>query len=182
MTNSKHSLAEVVVSAELAAWQGVPKHYPALPTNSITSEAGKIRKVEVRGVPWTLGPASYWWPNIPYRSDYRPQLHWLHLTLSERGKAIDSYRQRFGFVEYAEGPSYYTVNGVRFTSIGDSNSYGQVGEYDCWSQTPCFLENIRRDVPRRGGVISGSGSIRCGCRPAYPPLICSIRLTRPATC
>ena len=51
---------------------------------------------------------------------------------------MHEHRERFGFVEYAEGPYYYTVNGVRFTSFGDSNSYGQVGEYDCWTETPCF--------------------------------------------
>ena len=47
-------------------------------------------------------------------------------------------RQRFGFAEHAEGKYYYTVNGVRYTSFSDSNSYGQVGRYDCWTETPCF--------------------------------------------
>ncbi len=71
--------------------------------------------------------------------DYEATLHWLELSLEEAGKTVHRRRQRFGFVEYGEGPFYYTVNGVRFTSMGDSNSYGQVGEYDCWSETPCFV-------------------------------------------
>ncbi|MEI8234227.1 MAG: glycoside hydrolase family 2 TIM barrel-domain containing protein, partial [Verrucomicrobiota bacterium] len=40
--------------------------------------------------------------------------------------------------EHQEGPFYYTVNGVRYTGFGDSNAYGQIGEYDCWTETPCF--------------------------------------------
>jgi len=93
----------------------------------------------VKDVGWNLGTGSYWWPNIPFREDYEAELHWLKLSLLEDGQLLHRRQQRFGFVEYGEGPYYYTVNGVRFTSFGDSNSYGQVGEYDCWSQTPCFL-------------------------------------------
>jgi len=74
----------------------------------------------------------------PFREDYRSTLHWLHLTVVEHGQPRHERRQRFGFVEHAEGPYYYTVNGVRYTSFSDSNSYGQVGEYDCWTETPCF--------------------------------------------
>ena len=61
------------------------------------------------------------------------------MSLVEKDNVLHQRSQRFGFVEYLEGPYYYTVNGVRFTSFGDSNSYGQVGEYDCWVETPCFL-------------------------------------------
>ena len=89
-------------------------------------------------MPWTLGPESYWWPNIPFREDYQATLHWLNLSLEEAGKPLHQLRQRFGFVEHKEGPFYYTVNRVRYTGFGDSNAYGQIGEYDCWTETPCF--------------------------------------------
>ena len=108
--------------------------------------AAETAKVTME-VAWRLGPESYWWPNIPFRENYQAVLHWLNLSLleGEEQSRASSVRERFGFVEYKEGPYYYTVNGVRFTSFGDSNSYGQIGEYDCWSETPCFQ-------PPRAGV------------------------------
>lgn len=48
------------------------------------------------------------------------------------------WRQRFGFVEHAEGPYYYTVNGVRVSGFSDSMAYGQLHEYDCWTEMACF--------------------------------------------
>ncbi len=147
---SKHTLAwdvwiantakephTVALRSSLAAWGGKAWPYPTLPDRPVTIAAGSKQKVTV-SAPWNLGPESCWWPNIPFREDYRATLHWLNLTLVEHGKPLHERRERFGFVEHAEGPYYYTVNGVRYTSFGDSNSYGQVGEYDCWTETPCF--------------------------------------------
>lgn len=129
----------VSLEASLVSWSPRQYDYPALPPRTIIVKAGRTRKITVKDIAWNLGTESYWWPNIPFREDYRAILHWLKLSMTEKGKAMHRTRRRFGFVEYCEGSYYYTVNGVRFTSMGDSNSYGQVGEYDCWSQTPCFL-------------------------------------------
>ncbi|MEI8235223.1 MAG: sugar-binding domain-containing protein [Verrucomicrobiota bacterium] len=130
---------EVVLKGSLSPWgKKSDWPYPALPDRSVRLKPGEVQKVTIEGVPWTLGPESYWWPNIPFREDYQARLHWLTLTLEQAGKVVHQSRQRFGFVEYQEGPFYYTVNGVRFTSFSDSNSYGQIGEYDCWTETPAF--------------------------------------------
>ncbi len=128
----------VVVGASLAPWEGHPWNYPSLPSVEAVVPARSVKELTVGPVKWGLGPESYWWPNIPFREDYKATLHWLNLAVSVDGKVCHNYRQRFGFVEHAEGPYYYTVNGMRYTSFGDSNSYGQVGEYDCWTETPCF--------------------------------------------
>ena len=156
IANSSATEREVVLKGALSSWDKRTWSYPALPDRTVRLAPGEVQKVTVGGVPWTLGAASYWWPNIPFREDYQATLHWLKLDLFDGGsrsvatdkeKAAPTERRsplhekcvRFGFVEYQEGPFYYTVNGVRFTSFGDSNSYGQIGEYDCWTETPAFL-------------------------------------------
>jgi len=139
ITNGSKENRTVNLKGALASWNKRPYDYPTLPLRTITVNAGQTQKVTVKDIAWNLGVDSYWWPNIPFREDYRATLHWLQLSLTKKTKILHRMRRRFGFVEYLEGPYYYTVNGVRFTSFGDSNSYGQVGEYDCWSQTPCFL-------------------------------------------
>jgi len=138
IANGSASEREVVLKGGLSSWDKRTWPYPALPERTVRLKPGQVQKVTVEGVPWTFRAESYWWPNIPFREDYSATLHWLKLTLEEQGKVVHQSRQRFGFVEYQEGPFYYTVNGVRFTSFSDSNAYGQVGEYDCWTETPCF--------------------------------------------
>jgi len=134
------------VEGSFAPWNASDWDYPAIEAKRVTVPAGKTVKVSLVDVPWDLGPESYWWPNIPFSEDYRATLHWLNIALVEKGATRDERKQRFGFVQYAEGPYCYTVNGVRFNSFGDSLSYGQVGEFDCWTETPCFQ-------PPREGVL-----------------------------
>ena len=138
MANGSDSEREVVLKGALSAWDKRDWPYPALPARPVRLKPGQVQKVTIEGVAWTLGPQSYWWPNIPFREDYAATLHWLKLTLEEQGRPLHQLLLRFGFVEYQEGPFYYTVNGVRFTSFSDSNAYGQIGEYDCYTETPCF--------------------------------------------
>ncbi|MEI8235224.1 MAG: sugar-binding domain-containing protein [Verrucomicrobiota bacterium] len=138
VANASGTEREVILKGGLSSWDKRTWSYPALPDRTVRLAPGEVRKVTIEGVPWTLGPESYWWPNIPFREDYSATLHWLKLTLAQDGKVLHQRQQRFGFVEYQEGPFYYTVNGVRFTSFSDTNSFGQVGEYDCWTETPCF--------------------------------------------
>jgi hypothetical protein len=128
----------VTVRGSLVACSGRDWKYPSLPTIETMVPAGAVKELTVGPVHWGLGRESYWWPNIPFSEDYRATLHWLDLEVNAGGKPCHQRRQRFGFVEHAEGANYYTVNGVRYTGFGDSNSYGQVGEYDCWTETRCF--------------------------------------------
>jgi len=138
IANGSAQARTVTLTGSLAAWSEKSWKYPALPQRTVTVDAGATQKVSNEGVVWGLGPQSYWWPNIPFKEDYKATLHWLKLKLEVDGKVAHQRQQRFGFVEYAEGPYYYTVNGVRYTGFGDSNSYGQIGEYDCWTENPCF--------------------------------------------
>ena len=137
VTNTTKTSKTVILKSALASWNKREWHYPTLPDREIQIPAGGTVKATIKA-PWNLGTESYWWPNIPYRADYQAVLHNLNLALVEGSQTISQRAQRFGFVEYKEGPFYYTVNGVRFTSFSDSNSDGQVGEYDCWTETPCF--------------------------------------------
>ena len=140
--NSTGQEQRIVLAATLDPWQHGQWRYPAIPGVAVTLPAHSTQQVTLGPVKWGLGPRSYWWPNIPFTEDYRATLHQLKLEVCDDGapprRVWHQRVQRFGFVEYQEGPYYYTVNGVRITSISDSNSYGQVGEYDCWTETPCF--------------------------------------------
>jgi hypothetical protein len=48
-------------------------------------------------------------------------------------------KQRFGFVEWTEGPYYYLVNGVRINFISDGTPESAMSHYDCYSVSPAFL-------------------------------------------
>lgn len=145
VANSSKNVRRVELAAAFSSWSSQQWKYPSVPSREVEIPAGQTVKVTLAGIPWSLGPESYWWPNIPFREDYAATLHWLNLSVREAGKTVAEKRQRFGFFEYGEGDFFYTVNGVRVTSFSDSNSYGQVGEYDCWTETPCFQ-------PPHGGV------------------------------
>jgi hypothetical protein len=138
IANSSKTARRIELTGGFSSWNGKDWKYPAVPGQTVDVPAGQTVKARLSEIPWTLGPDSYWWPNIPFREDYVATLHWLDLTLRIDNQAMATYRQRFGFVEHAEWPYYYTVNGVRYASFSDSNSYGQIGEYDCWTETPCF--------------------------------------------
>ncbi|MEI8235226.1 MAG: sugar-binding domain-containing protein [Verrucomicrobiota bacterium] len=138
IANGSATEREVVLKGALSSWDKRTWSYPALPDRMIHLAPGQVQKVTIEGVPWTLGSESYWRPNIPFREDYQATLHWLNLSLEEQGSVLHQLRQRFGFAEHKEGPFYYTVNGVRYTGFGDCNAYGQIGEYDCWTETACF--------------------------------------------
>jgi len=138
ITNNSGSNRQIELNGAFSSWNKQKWDYPTLPNQQVDVPAGQTVKASWSGVSWNLGEKSYWWPNIPFHEDYVATLHWLNLSLSENGRTLCTRRQRFGFVEHAEGPFYYTVNGVRYTSFGEVISYGQVGEYDCWTETPCF--------------------------------------------
>lgn len=136
-----HSDAErkVTLRGCLTSWNKAAWKYPALPEISATVPAHSKSKVTVGPVNWLLGKESYWWPNRPFREDYTPQLHNLELSLLEKRKELQTLTQRFGFVEWTEGPYYYCVNGVRINFISDATPEAAMSDYDCYSTSPAFL-------------------------------------------
>lgn len=129
----------VIIKGELDSWNGDKWKYPVLPETTVTIPSDSETKVRLIPVAWTLGPTSYWWPNKPFREDYRAKLHNLNLTLYEKRSILDRCTQRFGFVEWTEGPFYYKVNGVRINYISDGTPEPAMSEYDCYSVAPAFL-------------------------------------------
>jgi hypothetical protein len=131
----------VSLRSSLRAWNADRAWtYPALPEVAAEIPPGEVKKLAVGPVRWGLGRDSYWWPNIPFREDYLAVLHHLDLRLLEGGKPLNELTTRFGFCQHGEGPSYYTVNGVRYTGIADSPWYGcTTSWYDPYSSAPAFL-------------------------------------------
>src|SRR3954464_3139725 len=75
VTNSSSAARTVTLTASLASDGGATFSYPTLPSRTVTVAAHTTAKVTVGPVEWNLGSTSYWWPNLPYRSGYRAQLH-----------------------------------------------------------------------------------------------------------
>ena len=125
--------------SRLTSWNKTAWKYPAILEVTATVPAHSKLKVTAGPVNWTLGKASYWWPNKPFREDYTPQLHNLELSLLEKRQTLQTLKQRFGFVEWTEGPYYYCVNGVRINFISDATPEAAMSDYDCYSTSPAFL-------------------------------------------
>ena len=130
----KVTLGAALTSCNKRDWK-----YPPIAPVEVTLPARGVMKVLLGPVAWGLGPDSYWWPNIPFREDYVPQLHTLDLTVSEGTRIWQKFPQRFGFVEHAEGPFFYTVNGVRVTGISDGTPEGGISYYDSYGRAAAFL-------------------------------------------
>jgi len=137
--NSTTRARKITLGANLSAWNKREWRYPAFPACEVTVPPNSVVKATLGPQPWELGPASYWWPNIPFRDDYVATLHYLHLKLTEGPQTWHDTQQRFGFVEHAEGPFYYTVNGVRVTGISDATAEGQLSHYDAYGAAAAFL-------------------------------------------
>ena len=128
----------LTVGGLFSSWNQREWVYPSLSPVAVAVPAKSTVKVALPTVDWKLGEQSYWWPNIPFREDYVAQLHFLSLQVKEGDKVLQTYPQRFGFVEHAEGPHYYTVNGVRVTGFSDATAEGQVSCFDAYS-SPAWL-------------------------------------------
>jgi len=137
--NHSSSAKTLSLAGRLSSWNGDPWKYPALPEAKVTVEADSEAAVTIGPVPWDLGPESWWWPNKPFREDYRAKLHVLKLSLLEGGAAAHGRDRRFGFVEWTEGPAWYLVNGVRVNFISDGTPESAMSDYDCYSTSPAFL-------------------------------------------
>jgi ricin-type beta-trefoil lectin protein/glycosyl hydrolase family 2 len=145
VTNSSAETRTVALTGSLTSDSDGSFSYPQLPQRSVTVAAHSTAKVTVGPVAWDLATASYWWPNVPYRSGYRAQLHRLaiHAT-SDDGRTSDA-DYRFGFRESTQNGEYYYLNGVRVNFRGDSlqgADYDRVnngGKGDAYDTLPGFL-------------------------------------------
>jgi hypothetical protein len=129
----------VIISGKLSSWNNDKWKYPILPDKTVTIPGNSTIKIAFDPVRWNLGPTSYWWPNKPFREDYKSKLHNLQFSLNEGKKSLSKITKRFGFVEWTEGPFYYKVNGVRINFISDGTPESAMSEYDCYSTSAAFL-------------------------------------------
>ncbi len=138
LANAGSKPVALELSANLSSWNKSDWKYPAIPVRSVIVPARGETKIAITDIPWGLGPSSWWWPNIPFHEDYAAQLHVLQLVLKQDGQIIATSTQRFGFVEHAEGPYYYTVNGVRVNGFSDATAEAQLSEFDAYAQLPAY--------------------------------------------
>ncbi len=137
--NHSSEQKEIEVRSELTSWNGDQCDYPEFEPLMESIAPKEIKKIRIGPVRWNPGPESYWWPNKPFSEEYKAKLHNLTISIFEKNKEWDSRIQRFGFVEWTEGPDYYMVNGVRINQISDGTPEPAMSEYDCYSVSPAFL-------------------------------------------
>ncbi|NUP51138.1 MAG: beta-galactosidase [Catenulispora sp.] len=145
VTNTTGSSRSVTVTGSLASDNGASFAYPALPASTVTVAAHSTAKVTVGPVAWNLGPASYWWPNVPYQPGYRAQLHDLAVHAATDDGHTSDAAYRFGFRESVQNGEYYYLNGVRVNYRGDDlqgADYDRIadsGQGDAYDTLPGFL-------------------------------------------
>jgi len=150
VSNQTDKLQTVTLRTALSSWNKRPWDYPELPDTAATIPPRSTERIDFGPVTWGLGSHSYWWPNIPFEEDYKAQLHYLNLTMIQDGRRLHSLRQRFGFVEHAEGEYYYTINGVRVDMAGDGTCESQM-IHDAYSRLPGFLPPVESGPSASGG-------------------------------
>ena len=97
--NTSGSSRSVTLTGSLSSNNGTAFSYPELPSRTVTVAARSTATVTVGPVAWNLDSTSYWWPNVPYRSGYRAQLHGLTVhAVTDDGHTSDA-TYRFGFRE-----------------------------------------------------------------------------------
>ena len=88
---SSGSSRSVTLTGSLSSNNGTAFSYPELPSRTVTVAAHSTVTVTVGPVAWNLDSTSYWWPNVPYRSGYRAQLHRLAVhTVADDGHTSDA--------------------------------------------------------------------------------------------
>lgn len=131
--NDGHAPVNVTVTAAMSSWNGEPWLYaPILPVQVLVPSSSLSVPVTL-SAPWISPPESFWWPNRPFNASYVTQLHWFNVSLTLDSCIIAAATQRFGFVEHAEGPFYYTINGVRLNQLSDATPEMGMSYYDAYS-------------------------------------------------
>ncbi|MEU1590492.1 RICIN domain-containing protein [Micromonospora sp. NPDC005710] len=143
--NTSGSSRSVTLTGSLSSNNGTAFSYPALPSRTVTVAARSTVTVTVGPVAWNLDSTSYWWPNVPYRSGYRAQLHRLTVHAVTDDSRTSDAEYRFGFREATQNGDYYYLNGVRVNFRGDNlqgADYDRInngGKGDAYHTLPGFL-------------------------------------------
>jgi hypothetical protein len=146
ITNNTRQTQVTTVRASLSSWNNAGWRYPNLPARQVRVPARQTVTVTVGPVAWRAPAGSYWYPNVPYRADYRAQLHNLDLRLDSMPS---TYHIRFGFREVAQVGDHYELNGTRVNFRGDSlqgANYDNIdfhGRSDAYDTYPGFLRPSR---------------------------------------
>ena len=162
-----HSAAFTITSRLSPATSGATWRYPVLPAMPLTGRTaanalkpGEARTLTSGPIPWMPGRASWWWPNVPFRPNYRAQLHTLTLDLrpdettqatARRRLAAQTTSVRFGFCTPGQRGNTYTLNGVRINLRGDSLPEGTIGT-DAFARLPGFLPPTKNNPGWPGAV------------------------------
>ncbi|MFH1760894.1 MAG: SUMF1/EgtB/PvdO family nonheme iron enzyme [bacterium] len=78
---------------------------------------GEKRTIRLRKI---FKKAELWWPNIPYRPDYKARLYDLECTINENRKLFDKMKYTFGFRTVGQGDGHYLINDVPVNLRGES--------------------------------------------------------------
>ena len=148
LTNATSRTQRAELTGNVASWNRAPWRYPAIGDRRISVSADTTLKVTVGPLAWRAGQDSYWWPNLPYRSGYRAQLHELDVRLNPREPAMQTSTSdvRFGFRELRQVGDHYELNGRRVNFRGDSiqgANYDNIDHYgisDAYDTFPGFLK------------------------------------------
>jgi len=154
VTNAGSTVQQVTLTGMLSSWNGDPFVYPQIGSVGAIVQPGQTTKVTIGPIHWGLGPASYWWPNVPYQPGYVARLHVLTVGLQDSSGAVDdSAGYRFGFRDVSQEGSRYLLNGVLFDLRGENmagsdfdylpshapGDAGQVYPSDAYDRYPGFL-------------------------------------------
>ncbi|MEU4674550.1 glycoside hydrolase family 2 TIM barrel-domain containing protein [Amycolatopsis sp. NPDC023774] len=145
VTNTSASARTVTLTGSLSSDNGTSFRYPSLPAKTVAVAAHSTSTVTIGPVAWNLGTTSYWWPNVPYRSGYRAQLHHLAVHAATHHGHNSRATYRFGFREFTQNGAYYSLNGVRANLRGDNlqgadfDRINNGGEGDAYDTLPGFL-------------------------------------------
>lgn len=137
ITNSTNLSANVQLTGSLSSWNSAPFAYPRITAQLVTVAAQSKVSVAIAPVAWKLGPTSYWWPNVPYKSGYRAKLHILTVHLTKNGQTLDTSTARFGFRQFAAHGTHYYLNGIRCNLRGDNLQEANFG-IDAYGIKPGF--------------------------------------------
>lgn len=97
-------------------------NYPQPSSSKFRIKARTVEKITINGIRWELGKSSFWWPNLPYKKDYRAVLHLFEVELLCEGNTCDTSYVRFGFREFGYIGQYYYLNGVKIRLRGHNQT------------------------------------------------------------
>ena len=135
ITNTSSQRQRTVVHARLTSPNHSSWAYPSLPTTTVSVAPGQTRNVWIGPVAWKLGPKSYWWPDVPYRADYRAQLHDLHLNLVTPGEPDADAMYQFGFRQIEQVGDHFDLNGISGQFPWRQLARSRLRQHQLWRRT-----------------------------------------------